>query len=135
MINEVGLNVEIASSDQATFLKRRQGEPTNAGSLAFGAWSCACQDADGIIFPLFRSGSIWAKYKNPQYDALVDGARVTLDKNERLAKYEEAYKILKADVPGIGLYQAFAIYGANAKLNWTPTANEAMFVTDMSWQQ
>jgi peptide/nickel transport system substrate-binding protein len=135
MVNEVGLNVEIQSSDQATFLKRRQGEPANAGSLAFGAWSCACQDADGIIFPLFRSGSIWAKYKNPAYDALVDGARVTLDTKERLAKYEQAYQILKDDVPGIGLYQAYAIYGASTKLKWTPTANEAMFVTDMSWQQ
>jgi peptide/nickel transport system substrate-binding protein len=135
MINDVGLEVEIQSSDQATFLKRRQGEPANAGSLAFGAWSCACQDADGVIFPLFRSGSIWAKYSNPQYDALVDGARVTLDPKDRLAKYEAAYQILKDDVPGIGLYQAYAIYGASKHLKWTPTANEAMFVTDMSWQQ
>jgi peptide/nickel transport system substrate-binding protein len=135
MVNEAGLTVEISSSDQATFLKRRQGDPANAGGLAFGAWSCACQDADGIIFPLFRTGSIWAKYSNEKYDALVDKARVILDQNERLKLYEQAYQILKDDVPGVGLYQAYAVYGASKKLKWQPTANEAMFVTDMSWQQ
>ncbi len=135
MVSEVGLKVTISSSDQATFLKRRQGEPGNAGGLAVGAWSCACQDVDGIIFPLFRTGSIWAKYSNPKFDEAVDKARVILDKDERLKLYEQAYQVLKDDVPGLGLYQAYAIYGASKKLKWQPTANEAMFVMDMSWQQ
>lgn len=134
MVNEAGLNVEISSSDQATFLKRRQGDPANAGGLAFGAWSCACQDADGIIYPLFRSGSIWAKYKNEKYDALVDEARSILDPEKRKELYKQAYEILRQDVPGIGLYQIYALYGAAKNLKWEPTANEAMFVMDMSWQ-
>ncbi|AJY47915.1 ABC transporter substrate-binding protein [Martelella endophytica] len=135
MLNDVGLDVEISSSDQATFLKRRQGDPANAGSLAYGAWSCACQDADGIIFPLFRTGSIWAKYSNPQYDALVDAARSTLDEDERKDLYKQAYEILREDVPGLGLFQTYALYGAAKDLDWQPSPNEAMFVMDMSWQQ
>jgi peptide/nickel transport system substrate-binding protein len=135
MLNDVGFSVDIASSDQATFLKRRQGDAANAGSLAFGAWSCACQDADGIIFPLFRSGSIWAKYKNDKYDALVDEARSILDEAKRKDLYAQAYEILRQDVPGLGLYQSYALYGAAKNLKWEPTANEALFVMDMSWQQ
>jgi ABC-type dipeptide transport system, periplasmic component len=135
MVNEVGLNVTISSSDQATFLKRRQGDAENAGGMAFGAWSCACQDADGIIFPLFRSGSIWAKYKNEKYDALVDEARIILDEQKRKELYAQAYEILREDVPGLGLYQVYALYGVSKNLQWQPTANEAMFVMDMSWQQ
>lgn len=135
MVNEAGLNVTISSSDQATFLKRRQGGADNAGGMAFGAWSCACQDADGIIFPLFRSGSIWAKYKNEKYDALVDEARTILDEQKRKALYAQAYEILREDVPGLGLYQVYALYGAAKNLQWKPTANEALFVMDMSWQQ
>lgn len=134
MVSEVGLKVEISSSDQATFLKRRQGEPGNAGGLAVGAWSCACQDADGIIYPLFRTGSIWAKYSNAAYDGLVDEARSTLDQAKRLDLYKQAYEILREDVPGVGLYQVYALYGASSNLKWQPTANEAMFVFDMSWQ-
>ncbi|MDO9525092.1 MAG: ABC transporter substrate-binding protein [Gemmobacter sp.] len=134
MVSEVGLKVEISSSDQATFLKRRQGEASNAGGLAVGAWSCACQDADGIIYPLFRSGSIWAKYSNADYDVLVDAARSTLDSDKRMDLYKQAYEILREDVPGVGLYQVYALYGASSNLKWEPTANEAMFIMDMSWQ-
>ena len=135
MLNDVGLDTEITSLDQATFLKRRQGDAANAGSVALGRWSCACQDADGIIFPLFRTGGSWAKYSNPQFDSLVDAARSTLDKDKRLEDYQKAYEILKDDVPGIGLYQGYAVYGANKHLKWQPSPNEAMFVMDMSWQQ
>ncbi len=106
MLNDVGLSTEITSLDQATFLKRRQGDAKDAGSVALGRWSCACQDADGIIFPLFRTGSSWAKYSNPQFDSLVDDARSTLDNGKRLADYQKAYEILREDVPGIGLYQS-----------------------------
>jgi peptide/nickel transport system substrate-binding protein len=135
MLNDVGLNTTITMTDQATFLKRRQGDPANAGSMAIGAWSCACQDADGIIFPLFHTGSVWSKYSNPAYDKLVEDARTTLDEKRRLDDYRKAYEILREDVPGIGLYQAYAIYGASKNLKWQPTATESMFVTDMSWSQ
>lgn len=134
MINDVGLKVEVVTLDQATFLRRRQGTPADAGGLALGVWSCACQDADGIIFPLFRSGSTWSKYSNPAYDAAVDAARSTLDDGARLAEYRKAYEILREEVPGLGLYQAFASYGARKELKWQPTPNESLFVMDMSWQ-
>ena len=134
MLNDVGLNTQIVMLDQATFLKRRQGDPADAGSVAIGRWSCACQDADGIIFPLFRTGSTWAKYSNPKFDALVDDARSTLDRKKRMEDYRKAYEILREDVPGLGLYQVYAIYGASSHLHWKPTANESMFVTDMSWK-
>lgn len=134
MVSEVGLKVEISSSDQATFLKRRQGEASNAGGLAVGAWSCACQDADGIIYPLFRTGGTWAKYSNAAFDTLVDDARSTLDSDLRMDLYAQAYEILRDEVPGVGLYQVYALYGASSSLKWEPTANEAMFIMDMSWQ-
>ena len=134
MINDIGLKVEVVTLDHATFLRRRQGTPADAGGVALGVWSCACQDADGIIFPLFRSGSTWSKYANPAYDAAVDAARGMLDETKRLAEYRKAYEILRQDLPGLGLYQAFASYGARKELRWRPTPNESLFVMDMSWR-
>jgi peptide/nickel transport system substrate-binding protein len=133
MINDVGLKVNVVQLDHATFLRRRQGTPTDAGQLAIGVWSCACQDADGIIFPLFRSGSTWSKYSNPKYDEAVDAARSTLDDGKRMAEYRKAYEILREDVPGLGLYQAFVSYGARKELKWQPTPNESLFIMDMRW--
>jgi peptide/nickel transport system substrate-binding protein len=134
MLQEVGLKVAISQTDQPTFLKRRQGKPEEAGSISLGRWSCACQDADGVIFPLFHSQSLWAKYANPAFDDAVTRARQTLKDDERLKHYREAFAILEQDVPGIGLYQDFAIYAARRELSWKPTANEAFFVMEMKWQ-
>jgi peptide/nickel transport system substrate-binding protein len=134
MLGDIGLKVNISSTDQPTFLKRRQGNPNEAGSMSTGNWSCACQDADGVIYPLFRSGSIWSKYSNPDYDAAVDAARATLDEGKRLADYKKAFQLLERDVPGIGLYQNVAIYAARKELQWQPTPNESFFVFDMKWQ-
>lgn len=134
MLGDVGLKVEISVTDQPTFLRRRQGTPEDAGSLSQGRWSCACQDADGVIFPLFRSGSIWSKMTNPAFDADVDAARTILDPATRLEHYRRAFQILREEVPGIGLFQDYAIYLARKELRWTPTANEAFFIMDMQWQ-
>jgi peptide/nickel transport system substrate-binding protein len=133
MLSDVGLNVQIVMLDQPTFLRRRQGPADDAGILSQGRWSCACQDVDGVIFPLFRSGSIWSKYTNPAYDKLVDDARSTLDTAKRLEDYRQAFAILHDQVPGVGLFQDVALYGASPHLQWQPTANEAMFVFDMKW--
>lgn len=133
MIQEIGLKVDIVALDHPTFLRRRQGRPDEAGSLSLGRWSCACQDADGVIFPLFRTGSIWAKYSNPAFDDAVDNARKILDEKGRLDYYRKAFEILREDVPGIGIYQDYAIYGARKDLQWKPTPNEAFFVMDMKW--
>jgi len=134
MLQDVGFRVDIQMMDHPTFLRRRQGRPDEAGSISLGRWSCACQDADGVIFPLFRTGSIWAKYTNPAFDTEVDAARATLDEARRLVHYRRAFEILRDDVPGVGLYQDFAIYAARRELRWRPTANEAFFVFDMRWQ-
>lgn len=134
MLGEAGLKVTISVSDQATFLRRRQGPAQDAGALSFGRWSCACQDADGVIQPLFHSASIWSKYQNPAYDGAVEKARATLDQSARLAWYRKALEMLRDDVPGIGLYQDVAIYGARKGLRWKPAADESFFAFDMRWE-
>jgi len=134
MLADVGLDVQIVMLDQPTFLRRRQGPAEDAGILSQGRWSCACQDVDGVIFPLFRTGSIWSKYTNLAFDKLVDDARSTLDETRRRDDYRQAFAILHDEVPGIGLFQDVALYGANPRLQWQPTANEAMFVFDMKWR-
>jgi peptide/nickel transport system substrate-binding protein len=134
MLGDVGLKVTIAMTDHPTFLRRRQGNPSEAGSISTGLWSCGCQDADGVIYPLFRTGSGWAKYSNPRFDAAVDAARVTIDEQQRLKHYRDALNVLYEDVPGVGMFQSHAIYAARREIQWQPTAGETFFVFDMKWQ-
>ena len=134
MLQEVGLKVTIRMTDHPTFLRRRQGNPDEAGSISTGLWSCGCQDADGVINPLFRTGSTWAKYSNPKFDAAIDAARATIDDAERLKHYADALRILYEDVPGVGMFQYHAIYASRREVQWQPTAGESFAVFDMKWQ-
>jgi len=92
-------------------LRRRQGMPQDAGSLSIGTLSCACQDADGVIQPLFHSR---IPGRNTQCGLRRSGreTRATLDPTVRLAWYRKALEILKEDVPGIGLYQMSRLWRA-----------------------
>lgn len=132
-LGDAGLNVKVAMSDMASYLKRAQAGPEGTSTLSFGRWSCACQDADGVLFPLLHKSSGWSAYRNPKTDALLEEARQTLDKDKRLAAYKQVHEIVAAEAPVIPLYQAVVIYGATKNLNFTPTPNESMFLNRMSW--
>jgi peptide/nickel transport system substrate-binding protein len=132
-LTEAGLNVKISMSDMATYLKRLQSGPETTAIISFGRWSCACQDADGIMFPLLHKSSGWSAYRNPKTDTLLEEARQTLDTGKRLAAYKQIHEIVLQDVPLVPLYQAAIIYGGSKNLKWQPTPNESMFLNRMGW--
>jgi peptide/nickel transport system substrate-binding protein len=132
-LQDVGFHVDIVNTDQATYLKNVQSPKHDWGSIRFGRWSCSCLDADGVIYPLFHSGTVWSSYSSPEFDKTVDSGRTTIDRKSRKALYAKAFSILRRDLPGIGLYQDFAIYGADKNLQWTPDAVESMYVDQMKF--
>jgi peptide/nickel transport system substrate-binding protein len=131
-LQAIGLKVKIQNYDQAAYLKKVQSPDHSWGAVRFGQWSCSCLDADGVAYPLFHTGSIWSSYTNPKFDTLVEKARNTIDAAQRDQLYEQAYRILNTDLPGIGLFQIETIYGASSKLQWKPDAQQSFFVADMS---
>jgi peptide/nickel transport system substrate-binding protein len=102
--------------------------------MNFSRWSCACQDADGVLFPVLHSSSSWSVYRNPVVDKLLDDARGTLDDQRRVDDYRKVDQIVVNDVPLVPLYQGAALYGAVKPLQWTPTPNESMFLNRMDWK-
>jgi len=134
MLKNVGINAKIVAMDMSTFLKRMQGSATEKDMTSFGRWSCACQDADGILYTMLHSSSIWSNIKNAELDKQLDNARSSLDAEERMKYYNAAHQIIQDELPLLPLYQVGIIYAAAKKLNWRPTANESMFIMDMSWK-
>lgn len=132
MLTDVGLNAQIVGMDMATFLKRMQSDE-NKDPTSFGRWSGGIQDADGIMYPMLHSGSLWTTIKNEELDKALDGARSTLDKEERMSYYRDAHRIVEEELPVIPLYQVGIIYGAAEQLRWKPMADESLFIMDMEW--
>ncbi|UOF88989.1 ABC transporter substrate-binding protein [Fodinisporobacter ferrooxydans] len=134
-LSQIGIKVNIVSTDQATYLKKIQNSSHNWGDIRMGTWSCSCMDADGTIYPLFHTGSIWSSYSNKSFDSLVDDARTNTDTNQRMKDYNQAFTILQNDVPGIGLWQMDSLYGASKRIQWKPDAQENFFVQDIKLQK
>jgi peptide/nickel transport system substrate-binding protein len=133
MLADVGLKVKITSTDFPNWLKRAQSAPTEFGEMTFSRWSCGCQDADGIMFPLLHSSSQWAKSKDPRMDQALDAARSALDAAQRVQYYKTVSQIVEETVPLVPLYQVGILYGARKELRWTPTPNESLFLNRMGW--
>ena len=121
--------------DLATYLHMREGTPKQAGDVSFFRWSCGCEDADGTLFPLFNSSSVWAKYKNLTVDKLLSDARATLDPKKRIADYAQALTIIHKDVPVVPLYQDVVMFVARNQVQFQPTADESFFLFSMGWKK
>lgn len=135
MLTDVGFEASIEMTDMATWLKEMQSGPDGIPVSAFSRWSCACQDADGILFPTLHNSSGWASAGDTALDAALEAGRNTLDEGERLKQYTEVQNILKEKNYLVPLYQAAIIYGAASPLEWTPTPNESLFLNRMSWSE
>lgn len=133
MLNDVGFNVSISVTDMPTYLNIVRSEPADNAELSFGRWSCACQDADGITYPLLHSDSLWSRVNVPELDVLLDSARVSLDESVREEAYRKVHELNREQVLVLPLYQAAVLYGASSKLSFVPTANESMFLNRMTW--
>ena len=134
MLRSVGINAKIVGMDMAAFLKRMQSSAEDKDPTSFGRWSCACQDADGILYPMLESKSIWSNINDPRLDQALEKGRSTLDPAERMQAYRQAHQIIQDQVPLLPLFQVGIIYGAAKQLQWQATPDESMFIMNMSWK-
>ena len=134
MMVEAGLSVKIEMTDFANWLKQMQSGPDSIPQMAFSRWSCACQDADGIMFPILHSSSGWANARDAEMDRLLAEARLTIDGKKRVDLYRQASERLAKELFVVPIYQVGIIYGAAKGLQWQPTPNESMFLNRMSWK-
>ena len=134
MLTEAGFTVKIDMTDMATWLKQMQSGPEAIPQLTFSRWSCACQDADGVLFPLLHSSQRLGQSQIREIDSLLEDARQTSIRQERLPPTARSTSVVAQERSVVPLYQVGIIYGAAKSLQWQPTPNESMFLNRMSWK-
>lgn len=135
MLNDVGLNVAIEMTDQATFVGRIRGEPTRQATLYYGQWNCACLDADGVLWSLLHSASTWSATRIPELDRLLDAGRNSVDETARLAAYQPVHQLIRETVPMVPLHQVAYLAGVDRRIIWQPMPNEALFLNRIGWKE
>ncbi len=101
---EAGVRLELDPLEWSVFSEKVRSSDYDAISMAWGA------NIETDVHHAFHSSNIgngannFPAYRNPQLDALIDQARVTLDEDERMAIWHEVHAILNEDQPYTFLY-------------------------------
>lgn len=130
----VGINAKIQSVAVPTYLSTWQNPKHNWGNLNVTDWSCSCEDASGLLTPVYTTGSIWSSVNNAALNKAIDAAQSTVNTAARIKDINTALGIIQKQMLGMGLWQQYIIYGANSHLSWTPDLPQDMFINTMSWK-
>lgn len=114
-LREVGLEVELRTLEWTQYPSYvRRAAPENDIQFAMLGWGTPTMDADYALYGLFHSSQVppgfnGSFYSNPEVDAMLDGARSTLDADEREALYADAIATIWEDAPWLFLYSEIQV--------------------------
>ena len=104
MWTPLGVEVKLFNTDVAThYAHLRDG---GKFQVARAGWIGDYNDPQNFLFMVEsdNTGFNYAKYDNPQYDALMDQAAATIDLDERAEVLLHAEELFMADLPFIPIY-------------------------------
>ena len=114
-LKEIGINCEIESMDLATYLSA-----TAEGNFTASIGGYSSSSLLGYVVGVYHSSSINASNKtrlnDPEVDALIDQAKVTIDEAERVAILEQLSAKLNEICSQAPLYQPLTMRAFNAGL-------------------
>jgi peptide/nickel transport system substrate-binding protein len=121
-LQKIGVRVPVAVHEWGSYVSKWPDALSPMYMLGWaGTW-----DADGILYPLLRSGQRFARWANPDFDRLIEAARNTLDQAERVKLYSQASRLAHDEGAWLFLFHGVDIYGVNrAVMDWEPTSDES----------
>lgn len=133
-LNKIGLKINVRVLEWGVYVKQILSRKTESPMFLLG-WGNDTFDADGTLFPMFRSGERLSFYSNSEFDKYVDLGRSTLDPEKRKEYYSKALHILYDDPGWIFLYQQKDLYGASKRIKWEARSDERIFLIDVDWNK
>jgi oligopeptide transport system substrate-binding protein len=98
-LETLGVRVELSQIDNTVYWAKQEED---AGQVFRAGWCPDYNDANNYLRDVYRSDSIYnyGKWNNPEYDTLVDEARVETNPAKRLELYTKAEQILNVEDAG-----------------------------------
>ena len=134
-LKEIGINCEIESMDLATYLSATaEGDYT----AAIGGYTSS--DLLSYVVGVYHSSSINASNKtrlrDAEVDALIDQAKTTLDKNERVAIFEKLSARLNLLCSQAPLYQPLTLRAYKAGLEGVEVSDSGtIYFENVYWAE
>jgi peptide/nickel transport system substrate-binding protein len=121
-LQKIGVKAQVVTHEWGGYVSKW---PEGLSPMYMLGWA-GTWDADGILYPLLRSGQRFARWSNPEFDRLIETGRTTLDAGERRRIYSQASKLAHEQASGLDLGHGMDIYGVSrAVADWEPTSDES----------
>ncbi len=105
-------------------------EAGDLGQMAYLGQAWPTLDADGLL-TLFEPGNAYAYYQNDSFASLIQEARSTTDREERLELYHQATEVMCDDPPVIFMFNQPLTVGISNRVDWTPRSDGWMRAFEM----
>ena len=121
-LSKIGVRTQVVVHEWGSYVSKW---PDGLVPMYMIGWA-ATWDADGIMYPLLRSGQRFSRWNNSDFDAIIEKARRTMEPPERIKLYRQATQLAHDEAPWLFLFHGMDIYGVNrAVADWEPTSDEA----------
>src|ERR687887_1042799 len=127
-LQRLGIKVNVVVNEWGTHLDKIKNR--NTGDMFFLGWGPALW-GQGTIEPLFKADQTYASYgNNKALDEKIARAVTIVDPKGRAAAYAELQRLVHDEAPWVFLWQQHDLYGVAQSVEWTPRADEKVWMYD-----
>jgi peptide/nickel transport system substrate-binding protein len=125
-LQRIGIKTNVVVNEWGTHLDKIKNRTT--GDMFFLGWGPAL-DAQNTIDQLFSASQTYSSYgNNKALDAKIAQAVVIVDPKKRLEAWAELQQMVHDEVPWVFLWQQHDLYGVANWIEWSPRADEKIWM-------
>src|SRR3989440_5394046 len=127
-LQRLGIKTNVVVNEWGTHLDKIKNR--NTGDMFFLGWGPALT-GQGTIEPLFKAEATYSSYGNNKViDEKIAKAQTLLDPKARAEAYAELQRLVHDEAPWVFLWQQHDLYGLAQSVEWTPRADEKVWMYD-----
>jgi peptide/nickel transport system substrate-binding protein len=127
-LQRLGIKVNVVVNEWGTHLDKIKNR--NTGDTFFLGWGPALY-GQGTIQPLFLADQTYSSYgNNKTIDEKIARAQTLLEPKARAEAYAELQRLIHDEAPWVFLWQQHDLYGVTSQVEWTPRADEKVWMYD-----
>jgi peptide/nickel transport system substrate-binding protein len=127
-LQRMGIKTNVVVNEWGTHLDKIKNR--NTGDMFFLGWGPALH-GQGTMPPLFLADQTYSSYgNNPVINDKIARVQTVLDPKARAEGYAELQKLVRDEAPWVFLWQQHDLYGVAQHVEWTPRADEKVWMYD-----
>ena len=127
-LQRVGIKVNVVVNEWGTHLDKIKNR--NTGDMFFLGWGPSIF-GQTVMEPLFQANQTYSSYgNNKAIDEEIAKTIIVVDPKGRAAAYSKLHQMVRDEAPWVPLWQQHDLYGVASHVEWTPRADEKVWMYD-----